>query len=303
VEFYRDIRPLLQRSCTGACHTQAVPSGQLVLEDLSLQNDLPGDYRRLCDDRDAQWGYPPVITNGTWRQTNASRYVRRFQSRRSLLAWKVFGERLDGWTNADHPTESVPGNAATLPAGAVPNEADLDFTGTIMPPPGSGVPDLTIDEKMTFARWIDLGCPIDTAETDGNAGLGWFLDEVRPTVAVSSPRPGLNTQPINVLRFGLADANSGVDLTTLSVTADFVVENRPPGAELADLAMPTGDGVWTVFLSESLVDLASELRVEVKDNQGNVTRVRQSFNTALGLVFADSFESGDASAWSSVLGN
>jgi hypothetical protein len=64
-----------------------------VLDDLSLVNDLPGDYRRLCDDRDAQWGHPPVIANGTWRQTNASRYVRRFQSRRSLLAWKVFGER------------------------------------------------------------------------------------------------------------------------------------------------------------------------------------------------------------------
>ena len=31
--------------------------------------------------------------------------------------WKIFGQRLDGWTNADHPTESVPGDAATLPPG------------------------------------------------------------------------------------------------------------------------------------------------------------------------------------------
>ena len=52
------------------------------------------------------------------------------QSRRSLLTWKVFGKRLDGWTNADHPTETVPGDASTLPAGAHPNRADLDFTGT-----------------------------------------------------------------------------------------------------------------------------------------------------------------------------
>ena len=35
--------------------------------------------------------------------------VDAFQSRRSLLVWKVFGARLDGWTNADHPTESTPG--------------------------------------------------------------------------------------------------------------------------------------------------------------------------------------------------
>jgi hypothetical protein len=68
--------------------------------------------------RTAQYGHPPVIANGRWRQTNASRYIRSFQSRRSLLIWKLFGQRLDGWSNADHPTESVPGNAATLPPGA-----------------------------------------------------------------------------------------------------------------------------------------------------------------------------------------
>ncbi len=44
--------------------------------------------------------------------------------------WKIFGARLDGWSNADHPTEIVPGDAATLPPGADPNAADLDYTGT-----------------------------------------------------------------------------------------------------------------------------------------------------------------------------
>jgi len=53
-----------------------------------------------------------------------------FQSRRSLLMWKLFGERLDGWTNADHPTETVPGDPMTLPMGASANEADLDYTGS-----------------------------------------------------------------------------------------------------------------------------------------------------------------------------
>ncbi|MEM7354648.1 MAG: hypothetical protein AAF657_27820, partial [Acidobacteriota bacterium] len=156
VEFYRDIRPLLERSCV-ACHTAGDPDppGNLVLDDLTLIGGLPGDYLRLAEDQDAQWGHPPVIPNGIWRQTNASRYVRKFQSRRSLLMWKIYGERLDGWTNSDHPTETVPGDPTTLPAGATPNQADLDFTGTIMPPPGSGVPELSEDEKRTFARWID----------------------------------------------------------------------------------------------------------------------------------------------------
>ena len=74
-----------------------------------------------------------------WRDPNASRYIRKFQSRRSLLIWKLFGHRLDGWTNADHPTESVP-VIEYVSAGAQPNSADIDFVGTIMPPPNSGVP-------------------------------------------------------------------------------------------------------------------------------------------------------------------
>src|SRR6185295_7767270 len=124
----RDVRPLLQRSCT-PCHTKTnpTPPGNLVLDDYTASGSLPGDYARLADDQDAQWGYKSLVTYGNqsfWRQTNASRYVRMFQSRRSLLVWKIFGQRLDGWTNADHPTETVPGNVATLPVGADANAAD-----------------------------------------------------------------------------------------------------------------------------------------------------------------------------------
>ncbi len=273
VEFYRDIRPILQSHCI-SCHTQSDPDppGNLVLDDLTMYGDVPGDYKRLADDSDADWGYPPVISNGTWRQTNASRYVREFQSRRSLLVWKIFGQRLDGWTNADHPTESVPGDPSTLPNGADPNDADLDFTGTIMPPPGE--PQLTIDQKMLFARWIDLGAPID------HGVYGWFLDDLRPTVELSQPRPGFNVAPVDRLRLGVADANSGVDLTTLSIQADFTLESRPPGVELADLATPAGDGIWEIPLSGPLPELFNaRLFVEVADLQGNFTRVERKFST------------------------
>src|SRR5438132_3893970 len=63
VEFYRDIRPMLQRSCV-SCHTQsnAPVAGNLVLDDVKLYNGLPGDYLRLADDQDARWGYKPLVT-------------------------------------------------------------------------------------------------------------------------------------------------------------------------------------------------------------------------------------------------
>ncbi|MDJ0973868.1 MAG: hypothetical protein QNJ98_05370, partial [Planctomycetota bacterium] len=171
VEFVRDVRPILQQKCT-PCHTSAdpTPPGNLVLDDLTAVDGVPGDYYRLAQDNEARFGHQPLTTPYGWRQTNASRYIRRFQSRRSLLVWKLFGQRLDGWTNADHPTEAVPGDAATLPAGASVNDADIDFTGSPMPPLTH--PQLTDAEKLTIVRWIDLGCPLDEGP------YGWFLDDL-----------------------------------------------------------------------------------------------------------------------------
>jgi len=292
VEFYRDIRPLLQRSCV-QCHNASQNAGNLNLNDLTMYGNLPGDYKRLADDSSADWGHPPVITNGTWRQTNASRYVRKFQSRRSLLIWKIFGQRLDGWTNLDHPTETVPGDAATLPAGANPNDADLDYSGDPMPPPGSGVPPLSNDEKRLFARWIDLGAPIDVAETRGNPGMGWFLDDLRPTLTISIPRPNENIDPIDQIRFGIADANSGIDFDSLSVSASFPVAGRPAGAELSDLAQDLGDGIYRIDLGAQLPATLIDAHVfaEVADQQGNITRVDRRFGTTAGdAVFVDGFE-------------
>ncbi len=299
VEFYRDIRPVLSRSCV-PCHTASAPDppGNLVLDDLSLSDGLPGDYRRLADDQNALWGHPPVIPNGIWRQTNASRYVRKFQSRRSLLMWKLFGERLDGWTNSDHPTESIPGDPDSLPSGATPNEADLDFTGTIMPPPGSGVPALSEEEKRTFARWIDLGCPINSGEESGNGAYGWFLDDLRPTLTVSQPRPGPAGTSVTRIRFGVVDNLSGVDLTTLSATTSFPFAGRAAGSELADLAIEIGDGIYQIASGDPAPPLdTATVTIEVYDFQGNVNRVRRSFSTLTAEIFSDGFESGDVTAW------
>lgn len=276
VEFYQDIRPILQRSCT-PCHTQSdpTPPGNLVLDELAFYGGLPGDYKRLADDTDAQWGYPPLVTvggNPVWRQTNASRYIRKFQSRRSLLTWKVFGRRMDGWTNGDHPTETTPGDAGTLvPPGSSINEADLDFTGTIMPPPGTDpafAPRLSEDEKLLFVRWIDLGCPIDTAQQNGNS-FGWFLDDHKPTLTVSSPRPNFNPV-LTEIRIGVADAYSGIDAGSLSVIADFPVNETAPGIELAGMGSFVNQGIFSIQLVKPLINLTeSHVTVTVFDQAGN----------------------------------
>ncbi|HZR20413.1 MAG TPA: hypothetical protein VFE51_24235 [Verrucomicrobiae bacterium] len=278
VEFLRDIRPLLQRSCV-PCHSQTnqAANAQLVLDDYTNYNGLPGDYERLADDTGAQWGYKPVISTGAWRQSNASRYVRMFQSRRSLLAWKIFGRRLDGWSNSDHPTESIPGDPSTLPTGIDPNTADLDYTGTIMPPPGSQVPSLGEDEKITIARWIDLGCPINTG-SGSDANYGWFLDEVRPTVTISSPRQNQNVVPLTELRVGVADADSGLNPATLSIRADFSVNGAPVGTELAGQGKFVGPGIFSIPLNPPISNLATQhVTAWIADRQGNTNVVKFRF--------------------------
>lgn len=286
VEFLRDIRPILRTRCIG-CHQGSSPAGNLDLANLAEIDGFPGDYYRLAADSDGDYGHPSLLSTGNWRQTNASRYIRMFQSRRSLLIWKLYGERLDGWTNADHPTETVPGNASTLPPGADRNDADLDFTGSMMPP--LPMAPLTEEEKLLFVRWIDLGAPIDT----GNPAYGWRLDDLRPTLTVSLPRPGRHRDRIQTLRLGVADAHSGVSAASLSLTAGFAVEGRAPGAELADLLVATGQGIHTLNLTSPLprMDMAN-LHASVRDTQGNITRTTVTFSTTLGPndLFNDGFE-------------
>ncbi len=224
---------------------------------------------------------------GAWRQTNASRYVRKFQSRRSLLVWKIFGRRLDGWANTDHPTETAPGDAATLPRGANPRDADVDYTGAMMPPPDSGVPPLTGEEKLTIVRWIDLGAPIDLGRENGRPGYGWFLDETRPTLTISSPRPNRNDQPITEIRIGIADAYTGVNGRSLSVTADVSVAGRRPGTELAGLGRFLGDGIFSIAVTPPLAAAGeAHITATIRDGQGNLTATTVRFTVADGRVEA-----------------
>ncbi len=66
-----------------------------------------------------------------------------------------------------------------------------------------------------------------------------------------------------------------------------------PGSELAGLAQASGDSIWSIVLSPPLVDAWNRhVHVEVRDMQGNVTRVNRAFSVGTGddTIFADGFE-------------
>ncbi len=315
VEYFRDVKPILNRSCV-ACHSQkaAKPAGNLVLDDdsivktqnpagLGFEIKVPGTYARLAADNTGKYGHTPLNRNG-WTNLGGSRYVRLMQSRRSLLIWKVFGRRLDGWQNDDFPHETVPGDPASLRHHGKPVEdtpknreqAQVGYTGSAMPPSEAVagtyvVPDgkkikvaaLTDEDRLTLVRWIDLGCPIDLdfdpAKPD-KRGFGWMLDDQRPTLTLTYPRAGVNEALTRIL-VGMYDGDSGLDMESFQIVADFPIDGVPAGENLATKFRPLTRGVWELKLARAVTVLPKgKLTVAIKDRQGNVTRIERTFAVA-----------------------
>jgi len=300
VEYHRDIRPILERSCV-ACHTKSKeePAGNLVLDaddewvNVPNTGNYPGTYYRLAVDTQAKFGHKPVIHNGVWRQTNASRYLRKFQSRRSLLVWKILGRRTDGWSNDDFPSAKSPGdpNSLHLAGEPIPNthqnrdRSDLDYNDKPMPPEKAvadgKVKPLSHEDKLTIIRWIELGCPIDfdyDPANPENRGEGWMVDDNRPVLTLTAPRSGANAKLDRIL-IGAHDYYTGLDLDTFAVTADFAVDGIPAGEKLATKFAQRSQGVWELQLKEPIQKLASGmLVVTIKDVEGNATRIERAFS-------------------------
>ncbi len=176
VEYHRDVKPILARSCV-ACHTAKdgkEPTGNLNLDadDEQVQTEqagkMPGTYYRLAMDERAKFGHKPIEYD-SWGYPNASRYVRMFQSRRSLLTWKVFGERLDGFSNDDFPSEAKPGDRTLMHHGQkIDLEKNrsrwgLDYASSPMPPPeavkAGKVKPLSDEDRRTLVRLDRSGLP------------------------------------------------------------------------------------------------------------------------------------------------
>ncbi|MCH7725670.1 MAG: hypothetical protein IH991_04195, partial [Planctomycetes bacterium] len=301
VEYLRDVQPIFKRSCV-ACHTEKngkEPAGNLNLDADHETVHQPnrgrwaGTYYRLAADSRAQFGHKPVIHNGTWRQTNASRYIRKFQSRRSLLTWKVYGRRLDGWTNDDFPTARIPGDPNTLELAGKPlpntqanrDRSDLDFRGSVMPPSAAvkagKVQPLSDEDRRTIVRWIDLGCPIDFDYDPANPekrGYGWMCDDKRPTVTMTEPRRGVNGSLSRIL-IGMDDYYSGLVEGSFTVVADLEINGTAAGENLAPQFRRVKDGVHELKLRQPIKSLASgTIRVSVKDRQGNIMTIERTFS-------------------------
>jgi hypothetical protein len=303
VEYFRDVRPILEKSCI-ACHTQnsGKPAGNLVLDGPDENHEgrhFPAAYYRLALDERAKYGHRPV-GYPTWGYPQASRYVRKLQSRRSLLTWKVHGKRLDGFDNDDHPSEPTPG-AGTLSWKGKPvdvarfkSRVDLDYTGSIMPPPEAVAgtytgPDgkkikvaaLTDEDRRTLARWIDLGCPIDLDYDPAQPekrGYGWMCDDNRPILTLTYPKAGAN-ESLSRIVVGMHDYGSGLAPDSFEVKADFEVDGTPAGQNLAPKFRTTAEGVRELKLSRPISGLArGQLTVSVKDRQGNVNRIVRTFS-------------------------
>ena len=309
VEFHRDILPIFQRSCTD-CHSKdnPKPEANLVLDDLEMVamrvgggkfrtppgEKAPLSYAVLAGGHFERYGHSHLGKG--WVMPQVSRYVRVYQSRRSLLAWKILGRRTDGWSNDDFPTATDPADPKTLQIAGKPvdltkkenmTNADVDFTESIMPPPKAvkegKVKPLTDEDRRTIFRWIDLGCPIDFAAPNQKAdpnhqASGWHTDEIRPTLTVTLPGVS-ERKPLSRILVGMHDAYTGLDMESFEVQADFAVNDVPAGKNLASKFQPAGDGVWELRLSQPLGDLPrGRLNVAIKDKQGNITRVERSFS-------------------------
>jgi len=289
VEYWRDVKPILAKHCA-SCHTSKngkTPKGNLDLDaddelvDRENIGKFPGTYYRLALDERAKFGHKPAGWD-SWSTQNASRYIRKFQSRRSLLVWKIYGERLDGFTNDDHPSEKEPGSGKLFHKGEeidlVKNKsrADLDFTGARMP--AESVLPLDDEQRRTIARWIDLGCPIDLdfdPKNPAKTGYGWMLDDQRPTLTLTSPTPGEN-KSVERIVIGMHDYGSGLNVESFTVTADFAMDGVAAGENLAANFKPAAQGVWEWKLSKPL-GAGGMLTVQVADQQGNRARIERRF--------------------------
>jgi hypothetical protein len=263
---------------------------------------VPNTYFRL-----AAWKRDTPVPVGTiTARQAASPYVTMYQSRRSWLVWKIFGRRLDGWSDDDFPSLTRVGDLKSLVGpGGRPIEKldyndetalsdfvrlhsiDRDFSGSIMPPieavKAGRVRPLSDEDRRTIIRWIDLGCPIDLdphydPTVPGSRSYGWMCDDQRPTLTMTWPQAGHNDSLARIL-IGMADAYTGLDPASLVVVADFAIDSGRPGQNLAPWFTALPGNRWELNLAQPIESLPrGTIIVFVKDRQGNLQRVHRELS-------------------------
>jgi hypothetical protein len=296
VEFFRDVKPILDRSCV-ACHTSKSekPAGRLALDDYRPDNrsGFAAGHVTWSGFRQLRRGLPRTYAR-------LAQYSPPFQSRRSLLIWKVYGKRLDGFRNEDIPSPPLDfdneHHIVNWGHHHHRERMDVDYRGSVMPPPKAvagtykgpdgkliKVAPLSDEDRLTLVRWIDLGSPIDLDSDPAHPerrGQGIACDEQRPTLTLTYPQASVNA-PLTRLLVGMHDYYSGLDADSFRVVADFPLDGTPAGQNLASRFTALPGNRWELKLAKPLADLPKgKLTVSVKDRQGNITRIERTFSVA-----------------------
>ena len=185
VEFYRDIKPILSAKCA-SCHSSSGTTTTMPLDGTTAENDAWA----IISFNPTQ----PAAGERRFSPPQKSKYIRIPQARQSLLAWVVWGERLDGRLNSLR-------------------DDDIDYTDAIRDAHLNVITNLSDKEKRDISRWIDLGGPTDF-ET-GTEGFGYTGDPHLPVVHIQ--QPNRFNQNVNTLIVGFNDAHSGLDFSSLKV--------------------------------------------------------------------------------------
>ena len=92
-------------------------------------------------------------------------------------------------------------------------------------------------------------------------------------MTLTSPTPNVNKDLSRIL-VGMHDYDTGLDMQSFSVTADFPIDGIKAGDNLASRFKSVGQGVFEFRLAMPMTKLErGVLTVSVRDKQGNETRI------------------------------
>ena len=118
---------------------------------------------------------------------------------------------------------------------------------------------------------------VEGANKPATRGYGWMADDNRPTLTLTYPHAGVNAALSRIV-VGMWDYDTGLNLDSFVVKADFALDGVAAGENLASKFKPATRGVWEWQLDKPLAALEKgRITVAIKDNAGNVTRIERTF--------------------------
>jgi hypothetical protein len=131
------------------------------------------------------------------------------------------------------------------------------------------------EEKLTLARWIDLGAPIDLGTP-----WGFLEDDLRPTLVLRPSTVQARTAGgLDTLEISAFDTESGVVPGSLTVTCNLRLGSFAPGTNLATRRSidPEGSILRLLLPRRVRLDERAVFTVSVRDTAGHTTQIVRTF--------------------------